>query len=255
MTIWLGSPNFTPGRQGHQLAVMPSWVVLHTMVGSWQSANDRFQQAGQEASAHYGVCMDGSVVQWVKESDIAWHAGVWEVNCDSVGVEHEDMGHYDAPRPDALYSASAALVLDICTRYGIPIQRGNVAEGVPGIIDHRQTGYATSCPDTLDTDRIIAMAAGQGGDVLTQSDLAAIKGLLDAATAPGQRDWASTEIGELTTEQGVVNTLAAVTVALATLTVKVDALKAGGVPGATVDLTPITRQLAALCAHLGLGTA
>lgn len=91
--------------------------------------------------------------------------------------------------------------------------------------------------------------------MLTQSDLAAIKGLLDAATAPGQRDWASTEIGELTTEQGVVNTLAAVTVALATLTVKVDALKAGGVPGATVDLTPITRQLAALCAHLGLGTA
>ena len=103
---WLGSPNYSPGRDGHDMAIAPSWVVIHTMVGTIESANARFQQAGQQASAHYGVGSTGRLVQWVDESDAAWHAGVYNVNLDSIGIEHEDHGDYNGPRPDALYAAS-----------------------------------------------------------------------------------------------------------------------------------------------------
>src|SRR5262245_39662148 len=62
---FLGSPNFTPGRDGHDLVTEPRYVVIHTMVGTIASANARFQQASEQASAHYGVGLDGRIVQWV----------------------------------------------------------------------------------------------------------------------------------------------------------------------------------------------
>lgn len=168
---WLGSPNYWSGRPGGI-----SWIVLHTMVGTVASANARFQIPSQAASAHYGVGEDGSLVQWVDEANSAWHAGDGVVNQASIGIEHEDMGNYDSPRPDALYARSSALVAAICSRYGIPVQRGNYAARVAGCIDHR-TVYATACPDALDTDRIIAGAhalySGGGstiGEVLDKTD-------------------------------------------------------------------------------------
>lgn len=154
---WLGSPNFTPGREGHDLVTPPSYVVIHTMDGTVTGANARFQDPAQQASAHYGISLDGTFYQWVAERDTAWHAGVWEVNLDSIGIEHEDDGQPNAPRPLALYRASARLVADVCRRYSIPAVHGQVGVS-SGIIAHRETGYATSCPDTLDVGMIIALA-------------------------------------------------------------------------------------------------
>lgn len=164
---WLGSPNYSAGRpNGIQ------WIVLHTMVGTIGSADARFQNPAEQASAHYGVGMDGSLVQWVDEGDTAWHAGDFFVNQHSVGIEHEDGGNYNSPRPDALYTASSALVQQVCARYDIPVQRGDVAAGIPGCIDHR-TVYATACPDSLDTDRIIkgAQTFGPGGGTIGGDDM------------------------------------------------------------------------------------
>lgn len=155
--VWVGSPNYTSGREGHDLAVMPSWVFHHTTVGDLAGAIGRFQDSGQQVSAHYIVDWDGTIYQVVKETDIAWHSGTWPKNVRSVGIEHVDRGNYNAARPDALYASSAWLTRQICTRWGIPIQRGNIVS-VPGCLDHRQN-FATDCPDALDTNRIIAMAA------------------------------------------------------------------------------------------------
>jgi len=162
---WLGSPNFSLNRDGHYMAPTASWIVLHTMVGTVASAEARFRNPAQQASAHYGVGLDGSLVQWVDEKDAAWHAGDYQVNLDSIGIEHEDGGNYNSPRPDALYKRSAQLVAAICRRYRLPCVRGNAKTGVAGLIDHR-TVYATACPDSLDTDRIIREAAVYlaGGD-------------------------------------------------------------------------------------------
>lgn len=154
---WLGSPNFSPNRDGHTMRFegpnppLASYVILHTMVGTVAGANARFQQASQQASAHYGVGLDGSLVQWVKESDAAWHAGNYGVNLDSIGIEHEDGGDYNGPRTPQLYATSSQLVADICRRYGIPCTRAYIrkhSEIVP-----------TGCPDALDVNRIVTEAA------------------------------------------------------------------------------------------------
>ena len=170
---WLGSPSYTPNRSGHEMSVQPSYVVIHTMVGSVASANARFQQANQQASAHYGVALDGHLVQWVDERDAAWHAGNYGINLDSIGIEHEDNGDYNGVRTDALYGASAALVRSICQRYNIPIDRAHIRP-------HKEVSDApTACPDALDVDRIIHIAAGgvlpltsQGEDVTGSEKLA-----------------------------------------------------------------------------------
>ncbi len=164
---WLDTPNFTVDRQGHDMS-QPSWIVLHTMVGTVGSANSRFQQPAQQASATYGVGLDGTLWQWVDEKDAAWANGTFDVNpgsnLDSISIEHEDGGRYNDPRPDTLYTASAALVRDICTRYSIPIDRAH-------IIGHRECANAsTACPDALDVERIVREAAQGGEEDLTQEE-------------------------------------------------------------------------------------
>jgi len=139
---WMGSPNYTPGRP-----VVVDRVVIHTMVGWTSSANTRFQNPAQQVSAHYGVSLDGSICQWVDEGDIGWHAGEWDVNCRSIGIEHEDGGDYNGPRTPEMYFAANKLVRDICERHGLGIDRIT-------ILEHRQV-HATACPDSLDVDRIM----------------------------------------------------------------------------------------------------
>lgn len=156
---WLGSPNYTPGRGGQRVQI----IVIHTMVGTIASANARFQQAAQQASAHYGVGLDGSLVQWVAEKDTAYHAGDWLINETSIGIEHEDNGDYNGVRSDALYSASSALVSDIAKLYGIALDRAHVRK-------HSEVSDSpTACPDALDINRIIKGAIG--GSVLDEAKL------------------------------------------------------------------------------------
>lgn len=157
---WLGSPNFSPNRNGHDMT-QPSWIVIHTMVGSLASANSRFQQSSQQASATYGVSLKGEIVQWVDEGDGAWANGATGRggkgdNLDSISIEHEDNGDYNGPRTPELYAASAWLVHDICQRYAVPIDRAHV-------IGHRECDFSsTACPDALDVNRIVAAAAAGG---------------------------------------------------------------------------------------------
>jgi N-acetylmuramoyl-L-alanine amidase len=148
---WLGSPNFTPNRYGHTV----SKIVLHTMVGTIAGANSRFQNSSQQASAHYGVGLDGRFVQWVSETDAAWHAGNFNVNLDSIGIEHEDGGDYNGPRTPQLYQSSIALVRELVGKYHIQENQ---------IYRHSQVSdLPTACPDALDTSRIITEAFSSTG--------------------------------------------------------------------------------------------
>jgi N-acetylmuramoyl-L-alanine amidase CwlA len=149
---WMPSPNFWPGRKGHSMAVAPSYIVLHTTVGTREAAAARFLDPNSQVSAHYIVGLDGSVTQLVSEVDAAWHAGTEAMNLDSIGIEHEDGGRFNDPRPDALYQASATLVRAIVSRYP-----GALAIDAAHIIPHRQV-VATACPDALDVARIIRQA-------------------------------------------------------------------------------------------------
>lgn len=68
--IW--SDNFTQGRGGYAL----KYVTLHHNAGvrmSHQGVYGAFVSNG--TSAHYNVDADGSVCQYVHDSDTAYHAG------------------------------------------------------------------------------------------------------------------------------------------------------------------------------------
>lgn len=150
--------NYTATRLGYKIA----GVIIHTTVGSEASAVSAFQSPTRQASAQYIIACDGSHVdQCVSEADIAWHCGRFYTdatdplaNCNTIGIEHCDNGNYDSPRPDGLYQTSSDLVKDICTRYGIPMDRTHIRKH----LEVSQLG--TSCPDSLDIDRIVAMANG-----------------------------------------------------------------------------------------------
>jgi hypothetical protein len=237
---WIFSPNFWANRNGADMAIPPAWVVLHTVVGTLDGAVRIFQDWSQQKSAHYVVGEDGRLVQLVDEGDAAWHAGTQYCNENSVGIEHEDMGQPNSPRPDALYTTSARLVRGICLRYGIPIAHGNFAGKVSGIVPHREV-FQTGCPDTLDVDRIIREAA-TGGDDMTKDDVRAV---LDEGTAFGFSSWKETNQHMANILRGLEET--GVTAKLDALKTEIDAIKAeveaGGSPDAASAIARVEAAL------------
>lgn len=110
-------------------------IVIHVTQGSYSSAINWFQNPAAQVSAHYTFrSSDGAVTQSVREKDIAWHAGNWTYNTQSIGIEHE--GYVDNPAwfTDAMYRSSAALTRTLADRYGIPKTRSHIIahSEVPG---------------------------------------------------------------------------------------------------------------------------
>jgi hypothetical protein len=66
-----------------------NYVVIHKVQGSAASAASWFQNCAAGASAHFTFNNStGYCYQSVYEADIAWHAGNWTYNQQSVGIEH-----------------------------------------------------------------------------------------------------------------------------------------------------------------------
>jgi N-acetyl-anhydromuramyl-L-alanine amidase AmpD len=104
-----------------------NYVVIHTTQGSYAGTINWFQNPASNVSAHYVIrSSDGQVTQMVREKDIAFHAGNWTYNTQSIGIEHE--GFVDDPSwyTDAMYRASAALTRNVCLKYGIPMTRSRI---------------------------------------------------------------------------------------------------------------------------------
>ena len=78
------------------------------------------------ASSHYVVSRKGKIVQLVHLSDIAWHAGHWGTNEQSIGVEHEGFTYGPFGFTSAQYHASARLTAWIARRSLLPIDRKHV---------------------------------------------------------------------------------------------------------------------------------
>jgi glycosyltransferase involved in cell wall biosynthesis len=164
------SPNFGKGRGGWA----PRAVVVHTTDGSFEAAASWFEQPESGVSAHYLVGLDGRVAQFVREADIARHAGRIlrpqaaiaadserdGVNPFTIGIEFEDAGDpMDVRRPAAQYDAGARLLAEICSRWDIPLDREHV-------IGHRELFAAKECPGNLDLQRLVSEARhvlGGGG--------------------------------------------------------------------------------------------
>lgn len=112
------SCNYTKGRGGKTV----SSVTIHYTQGSYAGTIAWFKNCSSNVSSHYIIrSADGQVTQMVKEEDKAWHAGA--VNGYTIGIEHEAMGDIASYFTAEMYSSSAELVRDICSRRGISTHR------------------------------------------------------------------------------------------------------------------------------------
>ena len=109
-------------------------VVIHVAEGSYSGTVSWFENCAAGASAHYVVSREGRVAQCVRDEDIAWHAGWWDTNTHSIGIEHA--GYIDNPDwfTRSMYHTSARLSAWCCKKYKIPIDRKHIIghSQVPG---------------------------------------------------------------------------------------------------------------------------
>jgi hypothetical protein len=119
--VWLkGEGNFTKAHRSPQSI---DRVVVHVTEGSFWGSVRWLKSRRAHASSHYVVARSGRIVQLVHLSDIAWHAGHWGTNEQSVGIEHEGFTYGPNGFTDAQYRASARLAAWIARRALMPIDR------------------------------------------------------------------------------------------------------------------------------------
>ena len=111
--IWnaASSSNYNASR-----SATISAVTVHTTQGSYAGSISWFQNASASVSAHYVIrSSDGQVTQMVRDAHTAWH--VRNQNSYTLGIEHEGWVDNSSWYTDAMYSASAALVRNFCSKY------------------------------------------------------------------------------------------------------------------------------------------
>jgi hypothetical protein len=119
--VWLrGEGNFTPAHRSVQSI---DRIVVHVTEGSFWGSVRWLRNPRAHASSHFVVSRNGKIIQLVHLSDIAWHAGHWSTNEQSVGIEHEGFTYGSLGFTDAQYHASARLAAWIARRSLMPIDR------------------------------------------------------------------------------------------------------------------------------------
>lgn len=113
--------NMTKGRGG----ALVSMLVMHVMQGSLFGTAAEFQRERSKKSYHYGIGVDGAILCFVLEADVAWGAGNWPVNRQSINIGLE--GYVESlDVSDAQFESLVELVLDITGRHPIPLDRSHV---------------------------------------------------------------------------------------------------------------------------------
>ena len=119
--VWLkGEGNFT---KAHRPIQSIEKIVVHVTEGNFWGSVRWLKNPRAHASSHYVVSRSGKIVQIVHLSDIAWHAGNWRTNEESVGIEHEGFTYGPNGFTEAQYRASARLAGWIARRSLMPIDR------------------------------------------------------------------------------------------------------------------------------------
>lgn len=118
------SPNFGVRRNN----MLPEIILLHyTGMADGEAAESWLCNPKSQVSAHYLVHENGRIIQMVRETDRAWHAGAasWKGNADvnsaSIGIEIVNPGHqFGYPDfPVVQIEAVISLCKDIVRRWHI----------------------------------------------------------------------------------------------------------------------------------------
>ncbi|MFG2887266.1 N-acetylmuramoyl-L-alanine amidase [Streptomyces sp. NPDC048297] len=111
------------------------YIVIHDTEGAWDGVLNLIKDPTYVSWNYTIRSTDGLIAQHVKAKDVAWHAGNWDVNARSVGIEHEGfLAAPDAWYTEAMYRSSAQLVKYLAHAYGIPLDRQHILghDNVPG---------------------------------------------------------------------------------------------------------------------------
>lgn len=136
-------PGNDPGKYGnYDLAKRPTdlkvdTIVIHDTEETYAKTLKLFKDKNYQVSSHYVIrSNDGQVTQMVKNRNVGFHAGNWNTNTHSVGIEHE--GYAEAAGTwytEAMYRNSAKLVKYLATKYQIPLDRQHIIghDNVPAL--------------------------------------------------------------------------------------------------------------------------
>lgn len=143
--------HYTPGRAGNKI----KFIVVHHNAGIL-SVDDCYNTwQTREASAHYQVETSGRIGQLVLDDNTAWHAGDWNTNLVSIGIEHANSAGANQgwPISSATLENGAHLVASLCKLYGLgrPTWKVNVfphhyfvGTDCPGVLDGAQNAFYMS---------------------------------------------------------------------------------------------------------------
>ena len=105
-------------------------IVLHSMWGTQAGSISWFKNPSALASAHYCISKDGEIIQMVRDTDMAWHAGIYdEGKCPTwampnpnfycLGIELEDNRDNNWGYPEPQREALRWLVKLLMEKYSI----------------------------------------------------------------------------------------------------------------------------------------
>ena len=158
---WVGSPNFNRRRHPDDITA----IVIHSTANSnLQRVVEWFNNPNAQVSAHYTIGKDGKIVQHVKDSDRAWHAGqsVWKgrnsVNDYGLGIELVNLNDGRDPYPEAQHRANVALCAYLCHQYNIEV------DDIMGHVDICLPPGRKSDPRAYDMNRLRREVAAILGD-------------------------------------------------------------------------------------------
>lgn len=118
------SENFTQARRPTDVPIR--YIIVHATELNYRDTVTRFQ-APNHVSAHVVIRQaDGLRTQMVAPTNIAWHAGNWDVNCRSLGVEQEAYVAQPASFTPALLDALAQQIREWAIQYQIPLTRAHL---------------------------------------------------------------------------------------------------------------------------------
>ncbi|RKZ62296.1 MAG: hypothetical protein DRQ99_19010 [Candidatus Parabeggiatoa sp. nov. 3] len=147
-----------------------TWVNHWIGEGTYAGAISWFKNCNAKASAHFVISSNGEISQLVKVKDIAWHAGVWNYNKRSIGVEHEvtvsNPNGWNTTWTTAMLKSSAKMARYFADKYRIPKRRSTT----PGILGHNQI-KSTTCPGTLPWNTWMTYFSNSGTDIRLYSTM------------------------------------------------------------------------------------